>query len=113
MIELFTDLLPIKIHVSKEHELAPNQTDTWHWNHAAEVNAVWTANAVLIRVTDYSKQSQDSRLEVTRLWRRYQVVDNSLGQTANDTAEHEIYYEVRNVGPETARFKVYLCATWE
>ena len=93
-----------------ELELNPGQTGHWWWNNASPVNAVWSANAVPLATGSTSTGfNQDTQLEVTRLWRRFKVIEKSSTQFSDTDIETEIHYEVKNLGNTKARFIVYFC----
>ena len=103
----------VVIESNSVRELNPGETFRGHWNNAAPAKAVWSANAVpLTTGTTNTGFSQDTSLEVTRLWRRLVVIENSQSQFSDTDLEHEIHYEVKNVGPEKAKFRMYFCAQW-
>jgi hypothetical protein len=98
---------------NKEHELDPGQTKHTWWNNAAPANAVWSANAVAIPTGSTNTGfSQDTSLEVTRVWRRFKVIEKSDNQFSNTDIETEIHCEVKNIGGTKAKFKVYFSAVW-
>jgi len=91
-----------------DKHLGPGQTGTWVWNNAAPANAVWSANAV---PSLSGAETQDSSLEVTRLWRRLLVTfkkDYPQAESGTEKVEHEIHYEVKNLTNEDVHFLVYL-----
>jgi hypothetical protein len=91
-----------------QKHLGPGQTGTWVWNNAAPANAVWSANAV---PNLSGAETQDSSLEVTRLWRRLLVTshkDSPQSESATEKVEHEIHYEVKNLMNQGVDFLVYL-----
>ncbi len=101
------------INTQKERELNPGETLHSWWNNASPANAVWSANAVpLTTGSTNTGFNQDTQLEVTRLWRRYKVVEKSTSQISDVDIESEIHYEVKNIGNTKARFIVYLCVAW-
>lgn len=95
-------------------ELAPGQTTQRHWNNAAPHDAVWSANAVAVATGSTAEGfAEDVALEVTRLWRRLIVTEKKpfpQSQTVEVKIEHEIHYEIKNVGAQPAKFVVYLAA---
>jgi hypothetical protein len=101
------------INTQKERELNPGQSLHSWWNNASPANAVWTANAVPVLMGSTGTGfNQDTSVEVTRLWRRFKVVEKSTSQISDTDIESEIHYEVKNVGNSKARFIVYLCVCW-
>lgn len=88
-------------------ELDPGKKTHRHWNNASPENAVWSVNAVPVGA---SGQPQDVSLEVTRLWRRLIVTVQTPGSPGSTASESEIHYEIKNIGTQKARFKVYLAA---
>jgi hypothetical protein len=90
------------IDTKQDLKLASGESLTRSWNRATG-KAVYSANAVP-RSTGSTTEGFDqvTQLEVTRLWRKYIFTEKS-----NDF-EHEIWYTVKNVGNDTARFNVYL-----
>jgi hypothetical protein len=96
------------INTQTEQELNPGQTLHSWWNNASPANAVWTANAVPLSTGSTSTGfNQDTQIEVTRLWRRFKVVEKSSTQFSDVDIETEIHYEVKNVGNSKARFVMY------
>jgi hypothetical protein len=49
---------------------------------------------------------------VTRLWRRFKVVEKSTSQFSDTDIESEIHYEIKNLTGALAKFNVYLCVSW-
>jgi hypothetical protein len=98
---------------TKEYELDAGKTSHTWWNNAAPANAVWSANAVpLATGSTNTGFNQDTSLEVTRVWRRFKVVEKSDNQFSDTDIETEIHCEVKNVGASKAKFKVYYSAMW-
>ena len=94
---------------NKERELNPGQTGHWWWNNATPANAVWSANAVPVATgSTQTGFNQDTQLEVTRLWRRFKVIETSSTQFSDVDIETEIHYEVKNIGNTKAKFIMYL-----
>jgi hypothetical protein len=95
-----------------EHSLAPGQTLHWHWNNATPADAVWYANAVpLATGSSTSGFTQDTQLEVTRLWRRLIVTEKKpfpQSQTVDVSVETEIHVDIKNIGTTSAKFVVFL-----
>ncbi|SRR6266481_9694298 len=94
-------------------KLAPGQTEHVKWSNATPgFNSVWSANAVPHNTTSSASPNQDSSGEITRLWRRLIVTDKSSPgqQIADIHIEHEIHFEVKNVGNTEATFNVFLSA---
>ena len=106
--------MPTKvIKIPNDLELNPGETKHWWWNNASPANAVWSANAVpLATGTTNTGFAQDTQLEVTRLWRRFKVIENSQSQFSDTDIESEIHYEVKNLSGTKARFNVYLSIAW-
>jgi len=100
------------VNTKAERELAPGKSGTWVWNNAAPHDAVWSANAVPVPSGDTQKGFNEVvSLEVTRLWRRLIVTElDPHSQATQLKVEHEIHYEVENVGDAPARFVVFLSA---
>lgn len=102
------------VNTHTEHTLAPGKTGHWWWNNAAPGQAVWSANAVPVPTGDTASGfAEDVSLEVTRLWRRLIVTEHKpfpQSQTVEVKIEHEIHYEIKNVGSSSARFVVFLAA---
>jgi hypothetical protein len=95
-------------------KLGPGKTHHLWWNKAAPANAVWLANAVPIITGDTATGfNQDSSVEITRLWRRLIVTEKKpfpQSQTTDVVVEHEIHYEVKNLGNTEVTFNVFLSA---
>ena len=106
--------MPIKVFkTSNDHELNPGATGHWWWNNASPANAVWTANAVpLATGSTTAGFDQDTQLEVTRIWRRFKVVEKSTNQFSDTDIESEIHYEIKNLSGTKAKFNVYLQVAW-
>jgi hypothetical protein len=105
----------IAVDTQTEIELDPGKTVHRKWNNAAPVNAVWSANAVpSITGSTPTGWDQDTSLEITRLWRRLLVIEKAPpgSQISDTTIEHEIHYEIKNVGNDKARFRIFLSAVW-
>jgi hypothetical protein len=101
------------INTQKERELSPGKTLHSWWNNASPTNAVWSANAVpLATGSTATGFNQDTQLEVTRVWRRFKVVEKSKSSFSDTDIETEIHYEVKNIGATKAKFIVYLCVAW-
>ena len=101
------------VNTNLDLELAPGKSKTLNWNNAKPANAVWSANAIPLPTGDTAKGfNQDTQLEVTRLWRRFKVVEKSTTQFSDTDIETEIWYTVKNVGTKKARFNVYLSAIY-
>ena len=102
------------VNTHTQHTLAPGKTVHSWWNNAAPSQAVWSANAVPTQTGDTkSGFAEDVSLEVTRLWRRMivtEVKDSPQSQTTDVKLEHEIHFEVKNVGNSSAQFTVFLAA---
>ncbi len=99
--------------ISNNWELNPGATGHWWWNNAAPANAVWSANAVpLATGSTNTGFNQDTQLEVTRLWRRFKVVEKSTSQFSDTDIESEIHFEVKNLSGTKAKFNVYLTVSW-
>jgi hypothetical protein len=102
------------VNTKTEKVLAPGKTGHWKWNNAAPQNAVWSANVVPVMTGDTASGfDEDVSLEVTRVWRRLIVTEEKSSpqsQFANVNVEHEVHYEVKNVGSRSARFVVFLSA---
>ena len=89
-------------------ELNPGATGHWWWNHATPANAVWSANAVAQATGSTTAGfAQDTQLEVTRLCRRFKVVEKSTSQFSDTDIETEIHYEVKNLSGTKAKFNIY------
>jgi hypothetical protein len=105
------------VDTKKEISLAPGAAVHGWWNNASPANAVWSAQAVPYATgSTASGFTQDTTLEVTRLWRHYTVTeikDNPQSQTATTKEETEIHYEIKNIGSSTAKFHVVLSAIYE
>ena len=101
--------MPIKVFkVPSDLELNPGATGHWWWNNATPANAVWSANAVAIATGSTTAGfAQDTQLEVTRLWRRFKVVEKSTSQFSDTDIETEIHYEVKNLSGTKAKFNIY------
>jgi phage-related tail fiber protein len=97
------------INTNAKIKLAPGQTEHLWWNNATPGDSVWSANAVPINTTNAKTGflNQDSSGEITRLWRRLIV---NIGVPGQAHFEHEIHYEVKNVGNTEATFNVFLSA---
>ena len=103
----------LTFNTNKDFELNPGQTLHSWWNNASPANAVWSANAVpLATGSTQTGFDQDTQLEVTRVWRRFKVVEKSTSQFSKVDTETEIHYEVKNIGSTKARFNVYLSVAW-
>jgi hypothetical protein len=91
--------------------LEPGETFVGHWNHAAPAVAVWSVNPVpKSNGSTPTGFNEDARLEVTRFWRRLLINE---GQPSSETTiEHEIYYEIKNIGTKTAKFEMCFSAIW-
>lgn len=88
------------IDTKQDLELDPGQSVDRVWNNATPAHAVWYANA--FPLNSGQPVSQETKLEVTRLWRRF------THNKKTNKQEHEIWYTVKNVGTQKARFNVYL-----
>jgi hypothetical protein len=101
--------MPTKVFkVPTDLELNPGATGHWWWNHATPTFAVWSANAVAIATGSTSAGfQQDTQLEVTRLWRRFIVIEKSTSQISDTDIETEIHYEVKNLSGTKAKFNIY------
>jgi len=91
-----------------DKHLGPGQTGEWVWNNAAPANAVWFANAV---PSQSGAETQDSALEITRVWRRLLVTfhkDYPQAESGETKVEHEIHYVVKNLTNQNVHFLVYL-----
>jgi hypothetical protein len=106
--------MPTKvIKIPNALQLNGGQTGHWWWNNASPANAVWSANAVPIATGNTTDGfDQDTQLEVTRLWRRFKVVEKSTSQFSDTDIESEIHYEIKNLTGALAKFNVYLCVSW-
>jgi hypothetical protein len=104
------------VNTKTELQLAGSKTGHWWWNNAAPADAVWSANAIPVQTGDTASGfAQDTSVEVTRLWRRLIVTehkDSPQAQTVDVKVEHEIHYEIKNLGNQTARFVVFLSAVY-
>jgi hypothetical protein len=104
------------VHVFKATELELNGNQTIHtwWNNATPVEAVWTANVVPLPTgSSTAGFTQDTSVEVKRLWRRLIVTEIKpfpQSQTVDLKVEHEIHYEIANLTNSKARVAVFLCA---
>ncbi|MBI4852340.1 MAG: hypothetical protein HY819_11135 [Acidobacteria bacterium] len=105
------------INTNKEVELAPGKTYKGHWNNATPgANAVWGAQAIpLATGSTIEGFAQDTSVEVTRLWRRLIITEKKpfpQSQTVETEVEHEIHYEIKNVGTEKVKFIIFLTIMW-
>ena len=102
--------MPIKtFKIEDSLELNPGQTGHWWWNHASPAGSVWSANAVPMATGSTTTGfAQNTELEVTRIWRKYIIIEKSTSQFSDTDIESEIHYEVKNLSGTKARFHVYL-----
>ena len=99
--------------IDKDYSLKAGDTSHIWWNNATPINAVWTANAVPLATGDKASGfNQDTQLEVTRLWRRFKVVEKSTTQFSDVDIETEIHVEVKNLGNTSAKFNLYFRVDW-
>ncbi len=98
----------LKVFHTNTLELNAGQTGHWWWNNATPADAVWSANAVpLATGSTTSGFSQNTQLEVTRLWRVFKVIEKSTSQFSDTDIETEIHYEVKNLGGTKAKFRMF------
>lgn len=104
------------IDTNKEITLAPGESVHGWWNNASPSNAVWSAQAVPYATGSTATGfTQDTKLEVTRLWRHYTVKEikpSPQSQTVETKEETEIHYEIKNIGGSVAKFHVVLSAIY-
>lgn len=103
------------VDTKQEIILAPGETKHIWWNNASPSNAVWSANAVPFATgSTLTGFSQDTSVEVTKLWRRYKVIEHAPpnSQISDTTQETEIHYEVKNIGGSVAKFHIVLSAVY-
>jgi hypothetical protein len=94
-----------------EHELEAGKSDGWFYDISTErVGAVWSVNAMPVPSGDTeSGFNEVVSLEVTKVWRKMSVafVGDEIGTLE---IQHQLGYEVKNVGNETAKFVIVLAA---
>lgn len=96
------------IPLGKIDNLAPGQSTVKHWNNATPPLAVWYIQAIP-RESSYTSASpaeQSVAAEVTKVWRNV-----NRTPTTSDVQfykfEHEIWYEIKNVGTREVDVDVY------
>lgn len=91
--------------------LAPGESSVGHWNNATPSDAVWDIQAIPLASSFKSSTppSQHVQVEVTRVWRRLNRKQESLSEVGIDTFlyEHEVWWELENVGPQPVDADVY------
>jgi hypothetical protein len=90
------------------NNLAPNQSVIHHWNNATPLDAVWHIQAIPLEssFTSIDPPEQHMEAEVTRIWRRVNRTPKS-SDVQPWVYEHEIWYEVKNVGSRKVDVGVY------
>lgn len=102
------------VSLGKIPNLAPGQSKTKRWNNATPHLAVWFIQAIPQNssFTTFPPAEESVEVEVTRVWRKLNrtVQGAFLGGTHSDF-EHEIWYEVKNVGGREVDVEVYASIT--
>ena len=88
--------------------LAPGQTKLRHWNNATPPLAVWYIQAIPLESSfpGGPPSEQSVEVEVTRVWRKL----NRTLQSSDVNPlkyEHEIWYEIKNIGTKEVDVDVY------
>jgi hypothetical protein len=98
-----------RIKVGDGIEIAPSATIEHWWNNATPRDAVWAVQAVPRATGSTSKGfAQTTRVEVTRVWRDFKVVEHSHSQFSDTTSEDENHYTLKNLTGAPAVVDVYM-----
>lgn len=90
------------------NNIAPGEKRTRKWNNATPSNAVWYIQAVpLASSLTASATEQSLTVEVPRVWRRLIVKKELQGEFEVTEIEHEVHYEVKNIGDKEVDVDVY------
>jgi len=90
------------------NNLAPGKTNHYWWNNATPSVAVWYIQAVpLEKSFSNTTVNQSVEVEITRVWRKLNQSYKSSGEFPQSYYEHEVHYEVKNIGTLEVDFDVY------
>ncbi len=91
------------------NNIAPGQTKIYYWNNATPSEAVWYIQAVPLTssFTNTSLSEQSVDVEITRVWRRLNRKRGRIEFPYAYTYEHEIWYEIKNIGSKEVDIDVY------
>jgi hypothetical protein len=88
--------------------LEKGQSTTGHWKHLTPSSAVWYIQAIPLEnsFTD-SPPNQSVEVEVTRVWRQLNRTESPGSEFTEIDTEHEVWWEVKNVGSRPLNAQIY------